>query len=969
MLTSPSEYINYYKDILKNEFNFNDLKIDYHGFVGFMINMFAMTNFDIKTYYDYLFKEGFLETCEENNNIYLHAAKYGYNPSFAAASTAIGNLVFDFSKLPRRPSNVYKREVILPSPLEIQINGSYTFTSTHQYRFIEEVSNNISMYYCIISSPNDRIRIINSTTPTITAPFIDFKQYQTLTHEYSTSNYEYGTYHTYQVNISDNKYLSNLTANVKKYGTTDLVSYDIKTIKAFETSLSKVLFMNKISDKAIDLEAGNGYHGEWIPNARVYLNLYLTDGSSGNIITFDSARLVNNSLNYITYDINSNIISQNTIRSGLIVVDFHSSSGGSDPLFGNDLKQDVFKWIESRNNLINQNDFYNLFSRNIKDFSITFKKNQINDNNFYIFKAIRDQYQNLLFSTNYTYRNIDYENKDLIQNIKSSQIYDETSTLEAGRYYYKIVAIDKFTESLPSASIIEDVVENRSVTISWDPVEGAEQYKVFGRTPQFLSYWIVDNTPALSGKIEFVDNGNNSNIIQDNILNTYKIIKQVAFPVFKQDFKTILNLTAECSWILTPDGIYYINNRSFYYEPSSITYDITTVLKKVSALDQLITNSWTIVNNILYLKLDNLFNTGTSKIEAIFTKTLEFVSPFIYRYNSFLNWYEAYLLYDNQVLYPVNTYIADGFTPPILYVNIVYNYIDNITNLYVKSYQDLALYTIKIKVDNIDNNYITLTYDSVNDYFQHTIQDFISTPTKIDIELYNTNTLSLKIKSILQNVQQVYPIRDQISLSNYYDENNIKYITNIPVLSYTDLNNSLIEYDNREYILSQLYEYTVSSNLSQNRMQSDSVQTRFLNTIFCDSYTSQRLLKQKYNTNILLPLNISINIKYNNSNIDFTKHQIDIETLVAQYLQDYATGINIIFYPSKIIDLIHSYSPDIISVIINVYDSYGTLLNDGIETLTEEMYLQIIPDKLRIVQHTSIYWWWNLNNITISLGV
>jgi hypothetical protein len=64
MLTNPADYIKYYVDILQKEYNLNDLKIDYHGFAGFIMNLFGWTNFDIKQYYDYLYKEGFLENME-----------------------------------------------------------------------------------------------------------------------------------------------------------------------------------------------------------------------------------------------------------------------------------------------------------------------------------------------------------------------------------------------------------------------------------------------------------------------------------------------------------------------------------------------------------------------------------------------------------------------------------------------------------------------------------------------------------------------------------------------------------------------------------------------------------------------------------------------------------------------------------------------------------------------------------------
>jgi len=970
MLTTPAEYINYYRDILKTEFEFNDLKVDYHGFVGFIMNLFAMTNFDIKTYYDYLFKEGFLETCEENKNIYMHAAKYGYLPSFATPSTAIGNLIFDFSKLPKRPSNVYKREIVTPTNLQILINNTYYFTTINTYRFVEEVQqDNSVLYYCVISSPIEKLRLITSTNQTITVPLIDFKQHILTTYEYNTPNYEYGIYSPYIINIEENKNISSLSAFVKKYGSSSVIEYKIKNIKSFETSLSKVLFLNKISDKSISLEAGNGYHGEWIPNARVYVNVYLSDGLNGNLNTHNSSIIYNPNLTYITYNQSGGVLNQNTVRSGLITVDFHSSSGGTNSLTDNELKQDVIKWIQSRNNLINQNDFINVFSKYVKDFSILFKKHYFTDNTFYLYKTIRDQYQNLLFTTNYTYKNIKYDDSNLISNIKVQLIYNELSQLIPKVYTYKIVAVDKFYESVPCNQISVNITEtNRSIVISWTPVENAEYYKVYGRTNQYSQYWVVNNTASiLSGKIEFEDIGIDTNAIVSNINNNYRVISQVSFPQFNLNLVNTINLTTECSWsrLSNLDYTYQISNKKFYCDPSNISYDDQN-LTKVSSVDQLITNSWTILDQVLYLKLDSLFDQNNSTIISTFTKELTFVSPFIYRYNSFLNWFEGYLINENQILYPVNTYTSDSYDSTLFYVNIVYNYTDNITEIYVKSYEDLADYTIKIKINQYDSDFVTLSYDQINKHFKHTLQDFIQTKTEIYLMGYKSSVLHFE--SIIQNVQQAYKINDLLTLCQYYDQNNNKYITNIPVLSYSKIDGTVIEYEKRDYISSQIFDYMVSSNISQNRMQSDTIQTRFLNTIFCDNYISRNLLKQRYDQNILLPLNISIQLKYSTVvGVDFATHRTDIQLLVAKYLQEFATGINISFYPSKIIDIIHSYNENIISVVVKVYDSYGTVLTDGLETIPEKDFLQLLTDKIEIIKYTSIYWWWNLDNILIEI--
>ena len=155
----------------------------------------------------------------------------------------------------------------------------------------------------------------------------------------------------------------------------------------------------------------------------------------------------------------------------------------------------------------------------------------------------------------------------------------------------------------------------------------------------------------------------------------------------------------------------------------------------------------------------------------------------------------------------------------------------------------------------------------------------------------------------------------------------------------------------------------------RNRMQSDSIQTRFLNSIFCDKYISKNLLKQQYDHNIILPLNINVKIKFNNTNTDFTTERSSLELLIATYLQEKVTGINIKFYTSQISELIHNYNIDVISVTTEVFDSFGTNLNVGIETIEENDFLFKVEDKLNIVKYTSIYWWWDISNIMLELSV
>jgi len=962
MFTNPVDYIKYYVDILKKDYALNDLKIDFHGFVGFLMNLFGWTNFDIKQYYDYLYKEGFLATADETKNLYLHASKHNYPIDFAIPATAYGNIVFDFAKLPIRSSNVKKREVILPDNFQISA-GTYKFTTTTKYKFIEEIKGSQILYYCIITPEDSKQRIISSSTTIITAPFINFKQHKLKTYQYNITDYPYGTYSQYNLTLSDTEQISDLEILVQRSGTTSYESFDIKYTKAFETSLSKAIFLNRVSDKLLTIETGNGYHGEWIPNSILQISLWVTQGLTGNSLKRQSTT-ISDSLQLNQYDINNVVLTSSsiTITSTNLIATLTSSEGGSDVLLGSDLRNDIVKWIETRENLINKNDFFNLFSRFNKDFNILFKKNQLTDNNFYLCKVFRDQYQNILKTTNHTYQCIRYDDLDLIQNKESDTQYYLTSTLTIGRYYYKIIAVDKFYESIPSEPIIQTLTTtDRGIILKWSPVDNAEYYKVYGRNNLYQQYWIVPKTQLTSNDlVYFLDIGQTG--ISDTCNNRYSIIQQINFPSFDIDFTETIDITDSIYvWkrYETIDNTYYIDNKVFWISAAKILYD-DVEMTNVSSISELITNSWTIVNNKLYIRLNDDFVSSSTIITVKYTNPLTFYSPFIYKYNSFFNWFEGYFIFDNMIQYPIVSDIVSGYTPPIFYFNLVFDYTLNKTNIHIKSYQDISNLIFKIKVLNTDTDYITLTYNQTNKYFTHTVDNFISDATYILIECYIGD--DLKFTATSPSFQQVYLVRDQVVLLNYYDTQENKYICNIPVISN--------ENTNRDYLYTQIYDFISASNISQNRLESDSVQTRFLNTTFCDKYISQSLLTQQYDHNLLLPLNMNIRVKYNTSEIDFTTQQTDIELLVAEYLQNNLTGIDIAFYPSQIADLIHGHDNKIISVVVNAYDSYGTSVNDGIETIKENDFLFTVQNKVDVVKYVSVYWWWNITNgIVVELTV
>jgi len=983
MLTNPVDYINYYVDILKKEYKLNDLKVNYHGLIGFLMNLFGWTNYDIKQYYDYLFKEGFLATAEESKNLYLHASTYGYVLNFAIPATVSGNFVFDFANLSKKSSNIYKREIIFPTPLKVKI-GNFDFQTDSQYTFVEEGVSGNFQYYCKITNVNDRMRLVSSASPKITVPIYNLKQYTITEYDKAIPNYEYGIYYQYNIALDSTKYLSDIIVNIKKVGSSSYEEYTLSRIKSFDTSLTKSVYLDQKSDTLCVIETGNGYHGEWIPNASMNVKVYTTRGSIANSLAIQTGSS-SGLLNIINYNSSLDIISQNTqsISATNFLVNSHSVIGGTDVLSDSDLKNDIVKWVETRKNLINRADFFNVYSAVSKDFDIVFKKNQFIDNNFYLCRTLRDQYKNIFYTTNYTYKCNKYDDPNLIVHLTATVLDSYTgSTIPVGRQYYKIVAVDKFYEALPSSSVNETILTvGQAISLTWDVVPQAEYYKVYGRTNSYASYWVVDKDHLdIDGQVYFIDDNVSSTAIVGNCGIRYLPIEQIDFPEFEIDLSETIDLSDDVySWHLyssTPTSItYYIDNKTFWFTPEIITREnsitnVSVTLTKVltARLDQLVNNSWVIINERLYFRLTEPFDESTDIVKVKFNKDVTLISPFVYKYNSFFDWFEGYFIYDNIVQYPIVSDVLTGINPPISHVNIVYDSTNYQTNVYLKSYQTIdPEYTFRIKIDNYNIDYDDVEYDEDTKLFYYQIDGFITGDIKINISCYLESVLQFKVVTV--TFQQTYKISDQLLLVKYISEDNDYYICNIPLLSFNRPTALDTEFENRDYVYSQIFDFVANSDIDINRIQSDSVQTRFLNTTFCTSYFSSKLLVQGYDQNIILPLNISIAIRYKNSNINFSDHYSDIELLVAEYLQTYATGIDIKFYNSQIIDLIHNYSSDIISVSVNVYDSYGTLLNSGIQVKDKDSLLPAIDDKLKLVEFTSVYFWWNLNNISITQTV
>jgi hypothetical protein len=125
------------------------------------------------------------------------------------------------------------------------------------------------------------------------------------------------------------------------------------------------------------------------------------------------------------------------------------------------------------------------------------------------------------------------------------------------------------------------------------------------------------------------------------------------------------------------------------------------------------------------------------------------------------------------------------------------------------------------------------------------------------------------------------------------------------------------------------------------------------------------------------PLLMNIGIRANKENvvenkIDLISEKDTILTQIADKLQTEFTGTDIEYYNGKIIDFIISNRSWIKDVTVTVTDSSTPKneLPNGIETKDDTDLLDLIKsNKLEVVKYTSAFYWWDINNINVSITV
>lgn len=959
---TPEEFINYYSDAVKRELGVYDLQINKLGFVGFLLNLLGHTNYDAKQYYDSLFKEAFVASSQDTENLYLHASTYGYLPTFANPASASGEVVFDFALLPKMISGVTKREVIFgdDAGISFDIDGHNFITDT-RYKFVQTLSG----YSSIVTSIEGQVNQLPSASAEIRAPFKNVTQHTSLNFSFTLPNYDFGTYYPYVIEIADG-HIADIRVWVKSRNTaSDLTEeYKVSYVKYFEESFSKTVFLRKLTSKKFIIEFGSGIRGAFIPSADITVQVTVTRGSKGNIskVTTLSPKGYITLINY--YDAaHSNQIQTFPAQSAskFVKMNFQYSENGQDPLSGDALRNDVVNHVQSYDMLVSERDFYNITQKYLSDFKFLFKKSDVSINTFYLCRSFRDKFQTVCPTINHTVKRID--DSLVVTNITESVVDDVNGLIETETFHYIIVPSDGFNYASEEISMTLDTTSRKSLV--------TEEY----------TFTKASNEINCANR-----NGYDAINIGDRVMSEGSTVVNANEVISKDDTDDILILTLSSEWT----GEDFTGQIEVYLPTKiSLTWDPVTDANKYLVYKVVGSNYYfaeTFTNTIdddgtNFISCGYPLNPGLIFYPKFVVSGETMISPFLYKWNDFMRWYDGYILYDSFSAHfsqITNTGLAN-YDVPVLYFFIQYDMLNRKTYIDLKSHQDISSYNFKITISersiyeqeliSIDATTWRYEYDDENGIFWE----------EFHIELTSTKGTDQSFEGSTYAINQIYDVRDQVNVLTYdmfiYSGPGVLdhidyYIINIPLLGYDKY------LDDPEFYLDKTKQFIIDHNIQGKRMVSDNLQFRFLDTLNVPAYYLENFTVQKYNSfDIKFPLKLSIQVIVDsnivvNKKINLAEKKSEFLLMIADWLQKTHTGTHIAFYNSQVSDLIHTGQDWIKSVKSTLTDSNDVIIDDGLETIPDIDGLENIRDnKLAIIKYSSWFWYWDIDNIELKMVV
>ena len=960
------EFIDYYENELKKELSVYDVQINKIGFLGFLLNILGHTHYDIKNYYDFLFKESFIATSETSENIHLHASTYGYFPSFGIPAQVNGYLEVDFNILPAKLPTVTKRELYINNYGDLFKFDSenYEFITQTVYKLVYE--NN--QYKTIVLTEDGRSIQYPSSTAILTPPILDATQYTQVEYIFKTSLYPANSFYTYYFEVEEG-YISDLKVFVIENNKNEEEEYEVKYVKYFETASSKTVFLRKISQTRYVIELGSGLRGKWLPQADIRLVLNITKGESGNFLKLSKAQQKSpEQVVLVDYDSNNNVVTTlNLSANQIVILNIESSENGKNPLNDLDMREDVIKYIQTRDNMMSEIDFYNIADKYMSDFKFLFKKIQVFDNIFYLCRSMRDKYQSVLYTTNHT----------LEESLFTDMCYPEFTVNGVDMispFFYKYNDIMNYYDGY---LLYDDLfVYINSIVLSDDII------------PTY-------NVPPLYFNLIYNESLNQTKIQ----VKSYQDISMLDF----QLFIPILNIYDESMLMIDVNTFEYI-----YTDNSGIIFDeidiqIESYESSVKIFTATVESIFQIYNITDLLNLIHYENFGTNYIINIpiieKDKFNDDKKYFLQKLNDFImgnSFNENRMISDHIQFRFLNSYLI---TSPFLESSLIQG-----QNVLAKINRWLNPVNTKVNVPVvlpehgdrflIDTSPVGLFSGKANQ-----IAEWIEVCEETEIICNEASTLSgseyFLISSITTNYYVWYNIDGMsadpapIGLTGIVI-NILSTDTNVSVADKTSSALNILPDFNSSFVANVI---NITNYIAGDVTNSNDFNTNFSLSTLVEGITghyeyeipeefdgiliSDEPARYSFESNawiiieIELPLNLRVEIiieqQYlNEKNINLYEEKEQLIYKLADYLQKNYTGTNILYYDSQIIDFVHLERPFIKSVKITTTDKNGLIIPNGIEVNEDRLILENLKEnKFNIVKYTPIFWHWDLDNIEV----
>jgi hypothetical protein len=425
-LSKPADFISYYYEELKKNALYKNILLSRHGFVGFFIELMANTQWSLKYYYDKLFVESFPFTATKNNNLRYHANLYNYKLKGAIPSKVIGNFEINIDALPLPSLAVKRREIdIKLVGNEITLN-SLPFTLNSKYKLVcDKISPGQWSYRAEIST-NDKKRIISFNEYNNNIEIIDCEQYRVDKISFTAINYVRGSFFKKPIlELLENEFIYKVEARVKYYDSQTYEIFDISNTKDFYSSDDNVIFYSITPDNMVHIELGKGIKGKYIPLSTVEVTVYITTGTNGNFKILESSKF-DGKLVIFDYDENNLPLtseSKSTNIKNVISVNLKETRYGMDEDRGEILRNNLMKFIQTRENLITETDFYNLFNKVSDGVEIIFKKTSFERNNFFIYMLLSDRLNSPVYSLTDTISLEDFTKNEMVNLNNEKYVY------------------------------------------------------------------------------------------------------------------------------------------------------------------------------------------------------------------------------------------------------------------------------------------------------------------------------------------------------------------------------------------------------------------------------------------------------------------------------------------------------------------------------------------------------------------